>query len=142
MEISNLNADVHLHALKSGLRRGKFQETIAVNNPKTLAEFREKEQGQMETEELRQARNVEKSNNIKVNNKPNRPIPSNNREAKKNAGAYKDQKNADRSKYCTFHKKYGHNTDDCVIANDLLERLAREGHLDLYVSGHISKNDK
>ncbi|MED6210009.1 hypothetical protein PIB30_060056 [Stylosanthes scabra] len=52
MEIPNLNADVHLHALKSGL---KFQEIIAVNKPKTLAEFREKAQGQMEIEELRQA---------------------------------------------------------------------------------------
>ncbi|MED6212004.1 hypothetical protein PIB30_078982 [Stylosanthes scabra] len=46
--------DVHLNAIKSGLRSGKFQETIAVNKPKTLAEFREKAQGQMEIEELRQ----------------------------------------------------------------------------------------
>ncbi|MED6187802.1 hypothetical protein PIB30_079953 [Stylosanthes scabra] len=42
MEIPDLSADVHLHAIKSGLRPGKFQETIAVNKPKTLAKFREK----------------------------------------------------------------------------------------------------
>ncbi|MED6221331.1 hypothetical protein PIB30_053426 [Stylosanthes scabra] len=38
--------------------------------------------------------------------------------------------------------KYGHNTDGCVIANNLLECLAREGHLNKYIAGHISKNDK
>ncbi|MED6145823.1 hypothetical protein PIB30_028809 [Stylosanthes scabra] len=52
---------------------------------------------------------------------------------------YKDQKYVDRSKYCTFHQKHGHNTADCVIANDLLEKLARQGHLDKYISGRIAK---
>ncbi|XP_015954111.1 uncharacterized protein LOC127747492 [Arachis duranensis] len=42
-------------------------------------------------------------------------------------GNYPDSKGTDRSKYCSFHQKYGHNTDDCVIAKDLLERLARQG---------------
>ncbi|XP_016173922.1 uncharacterized protein LOC107616485 [Arachis ipaensis] len=55
MEIPDLGPEVHLHALKSGLRPGKFQETIAVTKPKTLAEFREKATGQMEIEELREA---------------------------------------------------------------------------------------
>ncbi|XP_016192703.1 uncharacterized protein LOC107633610 [Arachis ipaensis] len=41
-EIPNLNPEVHLHALKSGLRPGKFQESIVIAKPKTLAEFREK----------------------------------------------------------------------------------------------------
>ncbi|MED6164495.1 hypothetical protein PIB30_090663, partial [Stylosanthes scabra] len=63
---------------------GKFQETTAVNKPKTLAEFKEKAQGQMEIEELRQARKVEKSNNIKGNSKSKKPnTNNNNRETKK-----------------------------------------------------------
>ncbi|XP_016191946.1 uncharacterized protein LOC107632810 [Arachis ipaensis] len=52
MEILNLSPEVHLHTLKSGLHPGKFQETIAVTKMKTLAEFREKADGQMEIEEL------------------------------------------------------------------------------------------
>ncbi|XP_057757107.1 uncharacterized protein LOC130976296 [Arachis stenosperma] len=48
-------------------------------------------------------------------------------------------KNMDKSKYYTFHQKRGHTTDECVIAKDLLERLARQGHLDKYINGHIQK---
>ncbi|XP_072078104.1 uncharacterized protein [Arachis hypogaea] len=39
----------------------------------------------------------------------------------------------DKSMYCTFHKKYGHTTDDCAIAKALLEKLARQGMLDKYI---------
>ncbi|XP_016206128.1 uncharacterized protein LOC107646459 [Arachis ipaensis] len=36
-------------------------------------------------------------------------------------------------------EKHGHNTDDCIIAKDLLERLARQGHLDKFISGHMQR---
>ncbi|XP_015969764.1 uncharacterized protein LOC107493189 [Arachis duranensis] len=52
MEISDLNPEVQLHAIKSGLRPGKFQEAIVVAKPKTLEEFRDKATGQIEIEEL------------------------------------------------------------------------------------------
>ncbi|XP_016173762.1 uncharacterized protein LOC107616300 [Arachis ipaensis] len=51
MEIQDLDPAVHLHALKAGLRPGKFRETIAITKPKTLEEFRERAAGQMEIEE-------------------------------------------------------------------------------------------
>ncbi|XP_016206229.1 uncharacterized protein LOC107646561 [Arachis ipaensis] len=55
------------------------------------------------------------------------------------AGNYPDSKGTDRSKYCSFHQKHGHNTDDYVIAKDLLERLARQGHLEKFISGHMQR---
>ncbi|XP_025680291.1 uncharacterized protein [Arachis hypogaea] len=55
------------------------------------------------------------------------------------ARTYQDTKNADKSKYYAFHQKHGHTTDDCVVAKDLLERLARQGHLDKYIGGHIQR---
>ncbi|XP_057756033.1 uncharacterized protein LOC130975230 [Arachis stenosperma] len=61
MEISDLDPKVHLHALKSKLRPGKFQEMITVTKPKTLEEFRERSAGQMEIEELREARKMDKN---------------------------------------------------------------------------------
>ncbi|XP_072090558.1 uncharacterized protein [Arachis hypogaea] len=61
ISIPDLHPEVHLHAIKSGLRPGKFQEAIAVAKPKTLAEFREKAKGQIDIEELRQARKSDKS---------------------------------------------------------------------------------
>ncbi|XP_072060402.1 uncharacterized protein [Arachis hypogaea] len=165
ISIPDLHPEVHLHAIKSGLRPGKFQETIAIAKPKTLAEFREKAKGQIDIEELRQARKSDKSlfreedksSSLKKNFKLTPRFDSytqfntkrediikeilNSKLIKppRKAGTYQDTKNVDKSKYCTFHQKHGHNTDDCVVAKDLLERLARQGHLDKYIGGHIQK---
>ncbi|XP_025653306.1 uncharacterized protein [Arachis hypogaea] len=54
------------------------------------------------------------------------------------AGSYQDQRFVNKNKHCAFHQKYGHTTDECVIAKDLLERLARQGLLDKYVEGRRS----
>ncbi|XP_057739852.1 uncharacterized protein LOC130956943 [Arachis stenosperma] len=166
MQIPDLHPEVHLHAIKSGLRPGKFQETIAVAKPKTLAEFREKAKGQIDIEELRQARRAEKSPLMKDDDKPReskknfKPVPRyesytqfnakrddiikeilNSKLIKppRKAGNYPEPKNVDKSKYCSFHQKHGHTTDECVIAKDLLERLARQGHLDKFIAGHMQK---
>ncbi|XP_016164515.1 uncharacterized protein LOC107607040 [Arachis ipaensis] len=165
INIPDLHPEVELHAIKSGLRPGKFQETIAVAKPKTMAEFREKAKGQIDIEELRQARKIEKPH-YKDDDKPQdskknfKPIPRYETYTKFNtkrndiikeilnsklikpprkAGNYPDSKGTDRSKYCSFHQKHGHNTDDCVIAKDLLERLARQGYLDKFISGHMQR---
>ncbi|XP_072087916.1 uncharacterized protein [Arachis hypogaea] len=167
MRIPDLHPEVHLHAIKSGLRPSKFQETIAVTKPNTLAEFREKAKGQIDVEELRQARKTEKSAILKDDDKPRdskkpfKPVPCYDSYTKFNAkrddiikeilnsklikpprkaGTYPESKTVDKSKYCTFHQKYGHTTDECVIAKDLLERLARQGHLDKFIAGHMQKN--
>ncbi|XP_057723872.1 uncharacterized protein LOC130939815 [Arachis stenosperma] len=60
IEIPNLNPEVHLYALKSGLCPEKFQETIAITKPKMLTKFQEKTVTQMKIEELREARRIEK----------------------------------------------------------------------------------
>ncbi|XP_025632199.1 uncharacterized protein [Arachis hypogaea] len=60
MEIPDLDPKVHLHVLKNGLRPGKFQVMIVVTKPKTLEKFHERAAGQMEIEELREARRVDK----------------------------------------------------------------------------------
>ncbi|XP_072066687.1 uncharacterized protein [Arachis hypogaea] len=43
ISIPDLHPEVHLHALKSGLRPGKFQETIAIAKPKTLVDSGKKQ---------------------------------------------------------------------------------------------------
>nr|XP_025669812.1 uncharacterized protein LOC112769519 [Arachis hypogaea] len=165
ISIPDLHPEVHLHAIKSGLRPGKFQETIAVAKPRTLAEFREKAKGQIDIEELRQARKNEKSHfrdddknsstkkNFKLTPRFDSYTQFNTKrediikeilnskliKPPRKAGTYQDAKNVDKSKYCAFHQKHSHNTNDCVVAKDLLERLARQGHLDKYIGCHIQK---
>ncbi|XP_025616988.1 uncharacterized protein [Arachis hypogaea] len=164
MQIPDLNPEVQLHAIKSGLRPGKFQEAIAVTKSKMLKEFREKAQGEIEIEELREARRNEKP----MKKEEERPQRSTSRDIRKpfklapmfnlytkfntkredkikeilhnklirppaRAGTYQDQKYVDKNKHCALHQKFGHTTDECVMAKDLLERLARQGLLDKYI---------
>ncbi|XP_072078109.1 uncharacterized protein [Arachis hypogaea] len=166
MEIQDLDPAVHLHALKAGLRPGKFRETIAITKPKTLEEFRERAAGQMEIEELREAQKSDKqphrrdeertfrSPGNRDTKKPPKPASKYNTYTRFNtrreniireilnakiikpparAGNYQDQRFVDKIKHCAFHRKFGHTTDDCIVAKDLLERLARQGLLDRYI---------
>ncbi|XP_025703894.1 uncharacterized protein [Arachis hypogaea] len=80
MEIQDLDPAVHLHALKAGLRPGKFRETIAITKPKTLEEFRERAAGQMEIKELCEAQKTDKQLHRRDEDKTFR---SNNKEPKK-----------------------------------------------------------
>ncbi|XP_020973549.1 uncharacterized protein LOC107646977 isoform X3 [Arachis ipaensis] len=173
MEIPDLDPAVYLHALKAGLRPGKFRETIAITKPRTLEEFRERAAGQMEIEELREANKTERrprreedrtprSPHNKDLGKPFKLTPKFDNYTRFNtrreriikeilnakiiklpvrAGSYQDQRFVDKSKYCAFHQKYGHTTDECIIAKDLLERLARQGLLDKYIEGRKHKGD-
>ncbi|XP_016185698.1 uncharacterized protein LOC107627373 [Arachis ipaensis] len=175
MEIPDLDPKVHLHALKTGLRPGKFRETIATTKPRLLEEFRERAAGQMEIEELQEAQKTEeqptrreeertfKPPSKKEQKKPFKLTPKFDTYTRFNtkreniikeilnakivkpparAGSYQDQRFVDRSKHCAFHQKYGHTTDECLIAKDLLERLAQQGLLDKYVEGRKSRETK
>ncbi|XP_015964301.1 uncharacterized protein LOC107488120 [Arachis duranensis] len=172
MEIPDLNPEVQLHAIKSGLRPGKFQEAIIVTKSKILEEFWDKATGQIKIEELHETRRNVRPPFRKEEDKPYR---SQNKDSKKpfklapkfnsytrfntkrediikeilhnklikppsRAGSYQDQRHVDKSKHYAFHKKFGHTTDESVIAKDLLKRLARQGHLDKFISGQIQQN--
>ncbi|XP_015941367.1 uncharacterized protein LOC107466872 [Arachis duranensis] len=126
MKIPDLNPEVQLHAIKSGLRPGKFQEAIAVAKPKTLEEFRDKATGQIEIEELRETRRSEKLSSRKDDDKP----------SSKSGNVSRSKVRRQRK---AFHQKFGHTTDECVVAKDLLERLARQGLLDKYIGSRSQK---
>ncbi|XP_025611273.1 uncharacterized protein [Arachis hypogaea] len=170
MEIPILNPEVQLHAIKSGLRPGKFQEAIAVAKPKMLEEFRDKAMGQIEIEELRETRRNERPTSRKDEDNSNRSkdhrksfklspkFDSYNRFNTKRediirdilhnrlikppvkVGTYQDQKYVDKGKHCAFYQKFGHTTDECVAAKDLLERLARQGLLDKYIDSRSRRD--
>ncbi|XP_057719895.1 uncharacterized protein LOC130934332 [Arachis stenosperma] len=164
--IPDLHPEVHLHAINSGLRPGKFEETIAVAKPKTLADFCKKAKEQIDIEELRHARKADKTyyrdeDKMQNSKKSFKLTPrfesytqfNTKREdiikeilnskfikPSRKADTYQDTKNVDKSKYCIFHQKHGHTTNECVVAKDLLERLARQGHLDKYITGYMQKH--
>ncbi|XP_072083529.1 uncharacterized protein [Arachis hypogaea] len=126
-----------------------------------LEEFRDKATGQIEIEELRETwrneppQKEENKSQTRDSKRPFKLTPKFDSYTRFNtrredilkeilhnklikppsrAGSYQDQRFVDKSKHCAFHQKFGHTTDECVIAKDLLERLARQGHLDKYIS--------
>ncbi|XP_016192188.1 uncharacterized protein LOC107633070 [Arachis ipaensis] len=160
MSFPNLHPKVHLHAIKSGLCPEKFQEAITVAKLKTLAEFREKAKGLIEIEELCQTQKSEKNLNnkdeekVQDNKKPFWLAPRYDSYTQLNtkreeiikeilntklinpprkAGTYQDTKDVDKTKYYTFNQKHEHTTDECIVAKDLFECLACQGHLDKYI---------
>ena len=42
---------------------------------------------------------------------------------------------ADSSKWCGFHRNYGHTKEDCTILKDQIEYLVRQRLLDKYIAG-------
>ena len=42
-------------------------------------------------------------------------------------------RNRDKSKYCPFHKDYGHETNECKHLKRALEDLARKGKMNTYL---------
>ncbi|XP_017434799.1 uncharacterized protein LOC108341654 [Vigna angularis] len=46
--------------------------------------------------------------------------------------------NADNSKACLFHMNHGHDTEECNMVKDELERLIRAGYLQNYIKDRIS----
>ncbi|XP_057747898.1 uncharacterized protein LOC130967093 [Arachis stenosperma] len=56
------------------------------------------------------------------------------------ASTYQDQRYVNKTKHCAFHRKSGHTTDECVVAKDTLERLARQGLLDKCIGRQVRKD--
>ncbi|XP_058730435.1 uncharacterized protein LOC131602338 [Vicia villosa] len=49
---------------------------------------------------------------------------------------------ADKSKWCKYHKSYGHLTEDCVHLKDAIETLIKEGRLSKYTKrGYAPRKD-
>ncbi|XP_025702531.1 uncharacterized protein [Arachis hypogaea] len=152
-EIPNLNPEVHLHALKSGLRPEKFQESIVIAKPKALAEFREKTTTQIKIEEFRALRRAEKPTSNREEERRNRHSSSRTDQRSfrltlkfdsytplntKREDIIKDILHSKLIKPQTW-LKYGHTTDDCIIVKDVLEKLARRGLLDKYIDSRRRK---
>ena len=51
-------------------------------------------------------------------------------------------RNKDKSKYCHFHKDYGHETNECKNMKRALEDLARKGKMNSYLSQRGMKFQK
>ena len=56
MQIQDLDPAMELHSIKRGLKVGSFADSLAINAPRSLAEFRERAMGYINIEEVRETR--------------------------------------------------------------------------------------
>ncbi|GAU46380.1 hypothetical protein TSUD_280790 [Trifolium subterraneum] len=140
--------DMKKYLMRKNLRDGtKFKEMVAIEKPATWDEILYKAQAYMQFEEETMADAMRYSRT--EDNHPPREQGNKNGD-KRNGdrrGRYNsDFKNAgirfpkstpfkpdqDRSRYCAYHKSYGHLTDDCIQLKDAIEILIRNGKLKDY----------
>ncbi|XP_058103347.1 uncharacterized protein LOC131246898 [Magnolia sinica] len=148
-----------LSAMFSDLKEGKFTFSIGKNSLTTLAELINRVQKYTNAEEFfNTRRNIQVSNKKPDDRAPRDRWPSRRPEGKfrsytpLNTSAEQilldirgqrllnwpvcmktNAENRDKSKYCRFHRDYGHNTSDCVDLKDEIETLIHNGHLCQYI---------
>ncbi|XP_025647940.1 uncharacterized protein [Arachis hypogaea] len=54
----------------------------------------------------------------------------------------RNKKRESRNEYCEYHKLYGHSTNNCYNLNNVIEKLAREGRLDRYITKRSDHHGK
>ncbi|GKV43001.1 hypothetical protein SLEP1_g50348 [Rubroshorea leprosula] len=119
------------------MQLGRFLDDLLENPPKSWNEVNDRSASFILSEdfqsskrqaddkqgkELKQPENRDDKKKQKIQHWVKRPPPQTH-----------DSSRDDRSKYCDYHRVYGHNTEDCQSLKDELEFLARNGKLEGYV---------
>ncbi|GAU44722.1 hypothetical protein TSUD_88060 [Trifolium subterraneum] len=142
--------DMKKYLMRKNLRDGtKFKEMVAIKKPATWDEILYKAQAYMQFEEETMVDAMRYSRT--EDNHP--PCEQGNKNGGKRNGDRRGRDKSreprgppsqfpkstpfkpgqDRSRYCAYHKSYGHLTEDCIQLKDAIEILIRNGKLKDYV---------
>jgi len=159
LSICGLLPEVAMAYLITALRPGPFADSLAMQPPANMDDLRRRATQFMHVEELRQYSRGEQGQGRKGDRSSNPPrfrdtpgtqrftkyTPLNTgrtcileealsvdliKEPKRGVSPY----NADRSKYCQYHRCYGHTTGECAALKDKIEELIQVGHMQRYVA--------
>ncbi|GKU91872.1 hypothetical protein SLEP1_g5686 [Rubroshorea leprosula] len=147
LDIDNVPDTICLSALLHGLKPGRFLDDLLENPPKSWNEVNDRH-----GKEPKQHENRDDKKKQKIGEQRGKPssypkydsyIPLSSSRSqilsqiqhwvKRPPPQTHDSLRTDRSKYCDYHRVYGHNTEDCQSLKDELEFLARNGKLEGYV---------
>ena len=158
LEIRDLNEGIAVHQLMAGLRTGHFSLSLARKPAASLADLLTRSKKYINAEEVELARRqLDRNQTKQPYGRERREQPTFASRGKYNTyewlraslseiikdvqvaeliqfPASKKRKfpPANKSKYCKFHRDYGHDTNDCVTLKDKIETLIRKGRLTKY----------
>lgn len=149
LKIRNLSPQLAFCCLTIALRPGPFLDSLAMNPTTDLNELRQRAAEYIRLEEARELIGKMRAENSPTDKKAHDryrhhkslPRPKEIRQPRFNQYT---SKNADMSRYCRYHQKYGHDTEECVALKDKIEELVRAGHLRQFVQrgGHGREGHK
>ncbi|XP_052735490.1 uncharacterized protein LOC108328707 [Vigna angularis] len=155
--VKNINHTFIISNLPSCLKPGHFAEQLYADPPTSLEELQSTIAKFIRIEDLRNSRKKQQQDTS--NHDIKKPLKRSINDYKPDRAPRKElakvleealhaelltvrrkatPKNADNSKACLFHVNHGHDTEECNIVKDELERLIRAGYLQNYVKDRIS----
>ncbi|XP_017428565.1 uncharacterized protein LOC108336606 [Vigna angularis] len=138
--VKDANHTFIISNLPSCLRPGYFVEQLYAKPPKSMEELQETIAKFIRIEDLKNSRRKQQQEVPNNENKKEAKRSSNDNKGDRPPRKKKSSpKNADESKACRLHQNHGHNTEDCNIVRDEIERLVRAGYLQKYVKGEAHR---
>ncbi|GKV34408.1 hypothetical protein SLEP1_g42783 [Rubroshorea leprosula] len=131
LDIDNVPDTICLSALLHGLKPGRFLDNLLENPPKLWNEVNDKSASFILSEDFQSSkrraddRQGKEPNYNPLNSSRSQILAQIQHWVKRPPPQTHDSSQADRSKYCDYHRVYGHNTEDCQSLKDELEFLAR-----------------
>ncbi|XP_057756320.1 uncharacterized protein LOC130975565 [Arachis stenosperma] len=171
-KIQDLPTEAVIMGLVNGLREGPFSQSISKRHPTSLSDVQERAEKYINMEKnarLREpswrpghphsAKEKEREPKKKEEVGPDRPMRYHsytplkvsivdvyreicNTERLPPPRPIKNKKGGSRDDYYEYHKMYGHSTNDCYDVKNVIERLAREGRLDIYLMERSDNHGK
>ncbi|GKU90472.1 hypothetical protein SLEP1_g4462 [Rubroshorea leprosula] len=120
LDIDNVLDTIYLSALLHGLKSSRFLDDLLENPPKSWNEVNDRSASFILSEDFQ-------SSKRRADDRQDTAL------GQETPSSTHDPSRADRSKYCDYHRGYGHNTEDCQSLKDELEFLARNGKWEGYV---------
>ncbi|GKV09317.1 hypothetical protein SLEP1_g20835 [Rubroshorea leprosula] len=149
LDIDNVPDTICLSALLHGLKLGQFLDDLLENPPKSWNEVNDRSASFILSEDFQSSKRRAED---KQGKKPKQPESRDDKKKQKILAQIQhwvkrpppqthDSSRADRSKYCDYHRVYGHNTEDCQSLKDELEFLARNGKLEGQLHTHLCQTE-